>query len=269
MFIQRLRAVLALVVFGVFFGLVIIPSFLVLRARLKICEATPSEVRRALASFNIRFWAYAFRVVAPVAGLQVHFTGDWPCFGTAPRIFLSNHCNLADALVYAYCLASVNAYNTRMIAKAELQNWPIIGWFARDNGYAMVTRDRRKREQGESDVDVVRAAGALAYAEHANFGVFPEGSRFRGPKPGARRQHVGDPKPGGFAALCETMPLAHVVVMTFRWEGGSGGATLEAIDSWVGKTVEVHWKREPPVRADQALPFLERMLDDMETRLSA
>jgi 1-acyl-sn-glycerol-3-phosphate acyltransferase len=269
MLIRRFRALLALLAFGVFFGLVIIPSFLVLRAWLKMREATPSEVRRALASFNIRYWAYAFRVVAPVAGLQVRFTGDWPCFGASPRIFLSNHCNLADALVYAYCLASVNAYNTRMIAKAELQNWPMIGWFTRDNGYALVTRDKRKRAAGVSDVDVVRAAGALAHAEHANFGLFPEGSRFRGPKPGARRRHVGDPKPGGFAALCETMPFAHVVVMTFKWEGGSGGATLGAIDSWVDKTVEVHWKREPPVEADHALLFLERMLDEMEERLSS
>lgn len=266
---QRLRAVAALLTFGLFFGLVIVPSFLVLRTWLKIRRASPKDVRRALASFNIRYWAYAFQAVSPVAGLKVRFTGDWPCYGSSPRLFLSNHCNLADAVVYAYCLASVGAYNTRMIAKADLQSWPLIGWFACDNGYAMVTRDRSKRAQGESDFDVVRTAGALAYAEGANFGVFPEGSRFRGPKPGARRQHVGDPKPGGFAALCETMPCAHIVVMTFKWEGGSGGATLGAINSWIGKTVEVHWKRERPVEAQQALPFLERTLDEMEARLAS
>ncbi len=86
--------------------------------------------------------------------------------GRAPSggLLVSNHLGYLDVLVLSSLAPAV------FVAKAEVRNWPVFGWFARQAGTVFVQRERRSRAGREADEIAERLeAGALVV-------LFPEGT---------------------------------------------------------------------------------------------
>ena len=79
-------------------------------------------------------------------------------------LFLSNHSSWLDILLLA------GASGTAFVSKAEVGEWPALGWLARMNDSGFVARDRRSAVHGQ--------AGALrgALSRGRAVALFPEGT---------------------------------------------------------------------------------------------
>lgn len=114
------------------------------------------RVRRE--DFVIRSWA---RIMTRIFGLRVSISGPLPERGT---LLVSNHLSYMDVLVY---MSQVDA---RLLSKAEVKQWPLLGPLARFGGTLFVDRARRK--------DLTRVLQEIRDTLDQGRGVvfFPEGT---------------------------------------------------------------------------------------------
>ena len=78
-------------------------------------------------------------------------------------LYVANHLSWLDILIIA------GATGSRFVAKAEVQDWPAIGWLAGLNDTVFVARTERGKVHEQAE----RLRTALA--EHAPVALFPEG----------------------------------------------------------------------------------------------
>lgn len=103
-------------------------------------------------------------------------------------LLVANHRSWADIPLLAY------ASGCAFVSKAEVGDWPVIGWLARQNGTVFIERTRR--------ADVGRQADALRQASLAGkpVALFPEGATHDGaellPFRAALFAAVAPPSPG-------------------------------------------------------------------------
>jgi 1-acyl-sn-glycerol-3-phosphate acyltransferase len=90
---------------------------------------------------------------------------------TGPALLVSNHLGATDQLVIGARLP----HELRILTKAELFEWPIIGWLARRGDAVPIRR-------GESDREALRAVRDLLQGD-AWVLVFPEGTYGHGDEP--------------------------------------------------------------------------------------
>ena len=90
---------------------------------------------------------------------------------SGPVLVVSNHLGSTDPLTIAADIPR----QLRIVAKAELSDWPFIGWLARHGGVIFIRR-------GESDRDALRTVLEALYAQQCAL-VFPEGSYRDPPEP--------------------------------------------------------------------------------------
>jgi 1-acyl-sn-glycerol-3-phosphate acyltransferase len=90
-----------------------------------------------------------------------------------PLLLVSNHLGMTDPLAICVRLRRV----VRFTPKAELFEWPVIGWLARQAGAVPIRRGASDREA------IRRVAGLLAAGECVL--VFPEGTYTDAPDPAA------------------------------------------------------------------------------------
>jgi 1-acyl-sn-glycerol-3-phosphate acyltransferase len=87
-------------------------------------------------------------------------------FGAIPRsgLLVCNHLSYLDVLVLAALTPS------RFVAKSEVKNWPVFGWFARLAGTIFVDRNKRfKAARSAEEIGTALAGGTLVV-------LFPEGT---------------------------------------------------------------------------------------------
>ncbi|MCX5394659.1 lysophospholipid acyltransferase family protein [Streptomyces sp. NBC_00094] len=130
----------------------------------------PAAARLAL----VRAWV---RVVVRAFGVRVRFTGAAaPAAG--PLLVVANHVSWLDIPLLAAVLPG------RMVAKAEVRHWPVLGTIAALGGTLFIDRDRLRALPG-----TVRAmAGTLAGGGRVI--AFPEGSTWCGRAGGRFRPAV-------------------------------------------------------------------------------
>jgi 1-acyl-sn-glycerol-3-phosphate acyltransferase len=125
--------------------------------------ATP-RARRGWRRVVMRRWS---RACCAALSVRIEVDGPRPSGG---NFLVSNHLSYLDIVV----LASVT--DTVFVSKAEVRDWPAIGWLARRFGTIFVARER-KRDLPEANR---RIDEALAGGEGVV--VFPEGTSTRGDK---------------------------------------------------------------------------------------
>jgi 1-acyl-sn-glycerol-3-phosphate acyltransferase len=84
-------------------------------------------------------------------------------------LFLANHLSWLDIMIVA------GASGAAFVAKAEVGEWPVVGWLARLNNTVFVARSARSGVRGQADA--LRAALALGQP----VALFPEGTTDGGP----------------------------------------------------------------------------------------
>jgi 1-acyl-sn-glycerol-3-phosphate acyltransferase len=94
------------------------------------------------------------------------FRTDTSVVGSIPRhgLLVCNHLSYLDILVLAALTPS------RFVAKSEVKNWPIFGWFARLAGTIFVERSKRSQTvRAAEEIGVALEEGPLVV-------LFPEGT---------------------------------------------------------------------------------------------
>ena len=98
--------------------------------------------------------------------LSVH--GARPSAKTRNLIVAANHVSWVDIFVISA------AHPARFVAKSEIRDWPIAGWFCDKAGTIFIRRTRR------SDTAKINELMQAVLAEGATIGFFPEGTTTRG-----------------------------------------------------------------------------------------
>ncbi len=116
---------------------------------------------------RIQWWAAG---LLRAAGLQLQVSGVAPRPGAT--LVVANHISWLD-------IAAIHAAapQVRFVSKADVLQWPLLGWLIRGAGTLFIERERKR--------DAVRVVHAMAEALRAGdaVAVFPEGTTGAGPEP--------------------------------------------------------------------------------------
>ncbi len=136
-------------------------------------------------------------------GVSALVTGEILPGGGRGRLVVANHRSTADILVL------LQAFRGRMVSRADLSRWPLVGPAARSVGTLFV--DRSDRLSGAAAVRQIRRQ----LAEGSTIVVFPEGTTF--PDDEVRPFHLG-------AFVAAMHAEATVVPVGLAYATGSGAA---------------------------------------------
>lgn len=127
-----------------------------LTAALVLPWSTP-RLRLVLA----REWS---RSLLALLGVQLSIRGEAPNESNRKVMLISNHVSWLDI----YLLNAVRP--ARFVSKAEVRNWPVIGWLAEVTGTLFLEREKR-RDTARINHSII---AALNQGDHVAF--FPEGT---------------------------------------------------------------------------------------------
>jgi lyso-ornithine lipid O-acyltransferase len=148
-------------------------------------------------------WVGAWsKALLTLFGIRVLLDGAMPPPGR-PRLVVSNHRSTADILIL------LRLFGGRMVSRADLATWPLIGFAARSAGTVFV--DRADAASGATALRSMRTH----LAEGSTILVFPEGTTF--PDDEVRPFH-----PGAFVAAARAG--VEVVPVGIAYQAGSGAA---------------------------------------------
>lgn len=102
------------------------------------------------------------RMVCAIIGIKVAPAGALPA--PAPRFVVANHVSWTDIVALA------SLYPFVFLAKAEVANWPVLGFLARLQGTIFVRRGAR------SEIPRINAALCDVLRDRRDLVVFPEGT---------------------------------------------------------------------------------------------
>lgn len=265
----------ALVLYLLAMVFVIWPSCLVKRASMAAQGFEPAERRRVNASHPALWGTRLARMVRAVTGfrLRVRLPEGWDRRPKRPRIYLSNHVSVLDALIMPVVEVPLGDADIRWVIKRSLLRVPFLGRVMSECGYAEVLRRKDARgipdeERRRLNVEIMDTYMRLAREDGVSVGLFPEGQRFTESAPGARRRRVGELMgKASFRKLCEELPDHEVVSITVLWPPGIGGKTVFDVAGFCDRTVEVVVEIHPHVRGEDADAFLESEWDKKEELL--
>jgi 1-acyl-sn-glycerol-3-phosphate acyltransferase len=173
-----------------------LPAFLAQQA-----IVAPAE-RDVLRDRWVAAWASA---LLGVFGVRVQSRGPLPVHGRG-HLVVANHRSTADILVL------LRAFGGRMVSRADLANWPLVGPAARAVGTVFV--DRSDAVSGASAIRSIRSR----LAQGSTVILFPEGTTFSGDE--VRPFHAG-----AFVAALHCG--ADIVPAGLAYETGSGAAFVD------------------------------------------
>ncbi len=239
------------------------PDILLRRSINSLLRASERKRRRTEVAWQLawarRYWWMVERVLHMGFDLRVPDL-TW----RGHYIVVLNHRNVLDHLVAAQVFREVGVEDPRWIVKAQMRSAPIVGESLARAGFAFVSRSK-----DPEDIDRIRQMARVARADRVSVALYPEGTRFDGkPKSDTRYTAVGEPKIGGFAALCEELPEYRVLVVCIDWGDLPDARTIWDGSAYVDRDVRVSvWEERNPSRAG-AQAFLVNVWDQMEHRLS-
>lgn len=148
----------------------------------------------------IRDWC---RKMLAILRVRVVTRGPLPDATTSGVMFVANHVSWLDIW------ALKQLHGMQFVAKADIRDWPLIGWLAQQTGTLFITREKR-HDTGRA---VRSVAQALARGECLCF--FPEGTTTDGTE-------LKSFKPSLFQAAIDTG--AEVWPLAIRYPAADGGA---------------------------------------------
>lgn len=151
----------------------------------------------------VRRWSDA---LLELFGVSIDVRGEVPSAGTRGRLVVANHRSTIDIAIL------LRTFGGRMVGRADLAKWPLLGAAAQGVGTIFV--DRSRAVSGASTVFAMKAA--LDGGETVC--LFPEGTTFAGDD--VRPFHAG-----AFVATRGTR--AEIVPVGIAYEHGSGAAFVD------------------------------------------
>lgn len=96
----------------------------------------------------LNVFTYMFYKITPyfstfllfVMGIKIHLTGFNPFHNHKPTIYIANHKSYLDIFLIAAILPGKLKY----LGKAEVFNWPLIGWLGKISGQIPVQRESKE-----------------------------------------------------------------------------------------------------------------------------
>jgi 1-acyl-sn-glycerol-3-phosphate acyltransferase len=135
-------------------------AVLLLAGLVLILLTQPWRRRPAVALTRQRLVRWWYRTACRIIGIRVQQIGDFP---DMPALIVSNHVSWLDIPVIG------SAVDTHFLSKAEVRDWPLIGWLAQQVGTLFIRRGANQT-----------ASLAMQMGEHLRHGsrvlVFPEGT---------------------------------------------------------------------------------------------
>ncbi|MBI1886946.1 MAG: 1-acyl-sn-glycerol-3-phosphate acyltransferase [Nitrosomonadales bacterium] len=133
------------------------------------------------------------RQLLDILDIGIRTEGPWSARGEGGYLIVANHVSWLDIFV-------LNAiYPARFIAKAEVRNWPLIGWLCKRANTIFIERAMRQ------DAASINQRVSLLLEQGVCIGLFPEGTTTDGRQAGHFHSALIQPAIDAGAMLC---PLA-------------------------------------------------------------
>lgn len=181
----------------------------------------------------VRLWA---RTLLYALGVRLRVRGRRAA--TRPALVVANHISWLDVVVLAAVCPG------RMLAKAEVNRYPVLGAFARSAGTLFIERDRLR------ELPDVVARVTRALRQGSTVVVFPEGTTWCG-----RRQ--GPFRPALFEAAVQARVPVRPVALHYRQRGQLPSTVVAFVgdDTLAASLRRVLWARELSVEAVLSPPL--------------
>ena len=136
---------------------------------------------------TLKAWS---RQLLDILNIGIRTEGPWPVRGEGGYLIVANHVSWLDIFV-------LNAiYPARFIAKAEVRNWPLIGWLCKRSNTIFIERAMRQ------DAASINRHVSLLLEQGACVGLFPEGTTTDGKQAGHFHSALIQPAIDAGAMLC-------------------------------------------------------------------
>lgn len=180
-----------------------------------------------------------------------------------PFIVISNHRSVFDIVLMHVLERRRGRDDAKWISKEENRYLVAAGASAAFMGSAFL----RRKDATRKDVGEIRRCAKLARDEGTSVIIYPEGTRYIGPREGWR--NVRTPKIAGFKALCHILPDYPVLVATVRWEGLDGHVKgfRDAARGMIGARVHISARVEANPGFKNAEAWLENTWRRMDAEL--
>lgn len=130
------------------------------------------------------------RQLLDILDIGIRTEGQWPVRGEGGYLVVANHVSWLDIFV-------LNAiYPSRFIAKAEVRNWPLIGWLCKRGNTIFIERAMRQ------DAASINQRVSFVLKQGVCVGLFPEGTTTDGRQVGHFHSALIQPAIDAGAMLC-------------------------------------------------------------------
>lgn len=158
----------------------------------------PAKRRRILKTWS--------RQLLGILNIGIRTEGEWSVRGEGGCLVVANHVSWLDVFVLN------TIYPSRFIAKAEVRNWPLIGWLCKRSNTIFIERAMRQ------DATSINQRVSLLLEQGVCVGLFPEGTTTDGKQVGHFHSALIQPAIDAGAMLC---PIA----LRYQDENGKQSST--------------------------------------------
>ena len=146
------------------------------------------------------------RQLLDILNIGIRTEGQWPVRGEGGYLVVANHVSWLDVFVLN------TIYPSRFIAKAEVRNWPLIGWLCKRCNTIFIERALRQNAAS------INQQISLLLEQGVCVGLFPEGTTTDGRQVGHFHSALIQPAIDAGAMLC---PIA----LRYQDEDGKQSST--------------------------------------------
>ena len=130
------------------------------------------------------------RQLLDILNIGIRTEGEWSVRGEGGCLVVANHVSWLDVFVLN------TIYPSRFIAKAEVRNWPLIGWLCKRSNTIFIERAMRQ------DAASINRRASLLLEQGVCIGLFPEGTTTDGKQVGHFHSALIQPAIDAGAMLC-------------------------------------------------------------------
>ena len=191
---------------------------------------------------TLKIWS---RQLLDILNIGIRTEGQWPVHGEGGYLIVANHVSWLDIFVLN------TIYPSRFIAKAEVRNWPLIGWLCKRGNTIFIERAIRQ------DAASINRQISILLEQGVCVGLFPEGTTTDGNQVGHFHSALIQPAIDVGAMLC---PIA------LRYHDESGKQSSAAAFTGDMTLFQSIWRVLRSPRFDALLMFTPALATSGENR---
>ena len=185
------------------------------------------------------------RQLLTILNIGIRTEGEWPVRGEGGYLVIANHVSWLDIFVLN------TIYPSRFIAKAEVRDWPLIGWLCKRSNTIFIERAMRQ------DAVSINLRVSLLLKQGVCVGLFPEGTTTDGTQVGHFHSALIQPAIDVGAMLC---PIA------LRYQNENGNQSNAAAFTGGTTLAQSIWRILHSPRFDALLVFTPALATAGENR---